>query len=68
MKGVPKEWAIAFHGISKPGSIPDPKFNVRQRTILEAIMSGREEGSMLKPGPRSRFKDSFAVNRPTQKI
>ena len=68
MKGVPKEWTIAFHGISKPGSIPDLKFNVRHRTILEAIMSGREEGSMLKPGPRNRFQTSFAVNKPKQKI
>jgi hypothetical protein len=37
MKGVPGEWAVAFHGINYPAMIV-PSNN---KTVLESIMGGR---------------------------
>ena len=40
MDGNAKEWGVGFHGIKYPGNtVPSSK-----QTVLEAIMSGRQEG------------------------
>lgn len=50
---------MAFHGINYPGNIV-PATN---KTVLESIMSGREEGKMLIAGSAQAYSNTKAVNK-----
>lgn len=66
-KGAPGSWAIAFHGINYPAQIIKNPAS-KDQTVLEAIMSGREKGEMLKAGFRQLHNSGIAINKPGEQV
>ena len=52
MKGVPGEWAVAFHGINYPSMKVQ-----KDKTVLESMMEGKNDGKMLKVMNRQFYSD-----------
>ena len=63
MKGAPKEWAVAFHGVSSPNYVIE-----NGKTVFNSIMEGMQTDCMLKVGARQAYATRQSLNRPNETV